>query len=76
MTYEADINLDIEYALEHLPVLAALMVSGHVRRGDAVDMPLPHPDAWREVISYIYTEEGVVTSAMKDNILYLGGRID
>jgi hypothetical protein len=64
-----------EYALQYLPVLAALMISGHIRKDDVVELPLPHPEAWWEVISYIYTGEGDVTSAMKENILFLGGRV-
>jgi hypothetical protein len=67
--------LDVEYALHYLPVLAALMLSGHVRRGDAIDLPLPHPDAWREAVSYIYMGEGEATAAMRQNILYLAGRV-
>jgi hypothetical protein len=66
----------MEYALHYLPVLAALMFSGHVRKGDAIDLPIPNPWAWREVVSYIYTGQGVVTPAMKENILYLAGRVD
>ncbi len=66
----------MEYALHYLPVLAALMFSGHVRKGDAIDLPMPYQWAWHEVVSYIYTEEGVVTTAMKRNILYLGGCLD
>jgi hypothetical protein len=66
----------MEYALHYLPVLAALMFSGHVRKGDAIDLPIPNPWAWREVLSYIYTGQGVVTPTMKENILYLAGRVD
>jgi hypothetical protein len=67
--------LDVEFALNYLPILAALMLSGHIRKGDAIDLPLPHPEAWRDVVSYVYTGRGVVTAAMKENILYLGGRV-
>jgi hypothetical protein len=66
---------DVEYALNYLPVLAALMFSGHIRKGDAVERPLPHPSAWGAVISYIYTREGEITPAMMENILYLAGRV-
>lgn len=71
-----DSNSDVEYALHYLPVLAALMFSGHVRNGDAIDLPMPNLWAWREVVSYIYTGQGVVTPAMKENILHLAGRVD
>jgi hypothetical protein len=52
------------------------MLSGHVRKGDAIDLPLPQPEAWSSVISYIYTGKGELTSAMKENILYLAGHAD
>lgn len=65
--------IDTEYALHYLPVLGALMLSGHVRKGDSIDLPIPHPEAWREVITYIYTGKGVMTASMKENILFLAG---
>jgi hypothetical protein len=74
--YESNVPLDVEYALNYLPVLAALMFSGHIRKGDAIDLALPHPDAWRDAVAHVYTGQGVVTAAMKENILYLGGRVD
>ena len=71
-----DLSSDVEYASHYLPVLAALMFPGHVRKGDAIDLPILNPWAWCEVVSYIYTRQGAVTLAMKENILYLGGRVD
>ncbi|KAK0124148.1 hypothetical protein ONS95_009131 [Cadophora gregata] len=68
--------IHIEYALHYLPVLGALMLSGHVRKGDSIDLPIPHPDAWRDVLTYIYTgrgNHGRLTAAMKENILFLAG---
>lgn len=67
---------DIEYALHYLPVLAALLLSGHVKKGDAIDLPLPHPEAWRETVAYIYTGKQEISEAMRENVLYLAGRID
>jgi hypothetical protein len=64
---------DIEYALHYLPVLAALMLSGHVRKGDSIDLPLPHPEAWSDVVTYIYTGSNLLTPKMKENIQYLAG---
>jgi len=52
------------------------MFSGHVRKGDAIDLPIPNLWAWSDVVSYVYTGQGVVTSAMGENILYLVGRVD
>jgi len=58
-----------------LPVLAALILSGHIRKGDAIDVPLPHPEAWAQTVAYVYTGQSELTGAMKQNILQLGGRV-
>ena len=52
------------------------MLSGHVRRGDSIDLPLPRPEAWRDVVFYIYTGKGELSPAMKENILFLAGNVD
>ncbi len=52
------------------------MLSGYVKRGDVIDLPLPHPEVWPEIVSCIYSGKGVMTSSMKENILYLAGRVD
>jgi hypothetical protein len=67
--------LHLPYARLYLPVLAALMLSGHVRQGDIIDVPLPHPEAWSQTVAYVYTGQGELTEAMKQNILYLGGKL-
>lgn len=51
------------------------MLSGHVREGDIIDLPLPRPKAWPQTLAYVYTGQGDLTDAMKENILYLGGKI-
>lgn len=66
---------DIEYALHYLPVLAALMLSGHIRKSDSIDLPLPNPEVWVDTIAYVYTGKGEVTLPMKENILFLAGRV-
>lgn len=69
------IHTDIEYAMHYLPVLAALMLSGHVRKRDVIELPLPRPEAWLQTVAWIYTgkpESG--DPAIKENVLYLGGR--
>lgn len=66
---------DITYARINLPVLAALMVSGHVRKGDIIDLPMPHPEAWPQTAAHVYTGQVELTEAIKENILYLGGRV-
>ena len=65
---------DLRYARAHLPVLAALILSGHIRTGDIVDLPMPHPEAWASTMAYIYTGQGELTDAVKQNILHLGGK--
>jgi len=52
------------------------MLSGHIRKGDTIDLPIPHPYAWRDVITYIYTGKTALTSAAKENIAYLAGHTD
>jgi hypothetical protein len=49
------------------------MLSGHVRKGDSIDLPLPQPESWPDVVAYIYTGCGSLTASMKENILYLAG---
>lgn len=66
---------DLTYARYYLPALAALMLSRHVRTGDTIDLPLPHPEAWIQTVAYVYTGNGDLTEAVKQNILYLGGRV-
>ncbi|KAH8883629.1 hypothetical protein GQ53DRAFT_623823, partial [Thozetella sp. PMI_491] len=68
-------TLDLKYARVHLPILAALMMSGHVREGDVIYLPLPHPEAWYQTVARVYTGQGELTDAIKENILYLAGRI-
>ncbi|PBP25890.1 hypothetical protein BUE80_DR003192 [Diplocarpon rosae] len=65
--------IHIEYALHYLPVLGALMLSGHVRKGDSIDLPLPAPEAWRDVLAYVYTGRGSLTPAVRENICFLAG---
>ncbi|KAJ8066101.1 hypothetical protein OCU04_005192 [Sclerotinia nivalis] len=75
-TNQVAVPIHIEYALHYLPVLAALMLSGHIRKGDSIDLPLPSPKAWIDTIAYVYTGQGEVTLAMKENILFLAGRVE
>ncbi|KAF4625183.1 hypothetical protein G7Y89_g12988 [Cudoniella acicularis] len=45
--------IHVEYALHYLPVLGALLLSGHIRKRDTIDLPLPHPAVWKEVLYYV-----------------------
>jgi hypothetical protein len=67
--------LDLEYARSYLPVLAALLLSGHVREGDVLDVPIPHPQAWTQTVAYVYTGRGDLTDPIRENIIYLGGKV-
>lgn len=68
-------NLDLKYARAYLPVIAALLVSGHVREGDVIYLPMPHADAWPQTAQYVYTGQGELTDAIRENILYLAGKV-
>ncbi len=67
--------LDLRYARAFFPVLAALLYSGHVKKGDIIDLPLPCPEAWTQTVTHAYTGRGELTDAVKQNILYLGGKV-
>jgi hypothetical protein len=66
---------DIEYARLSVPLLAALIASGHVRKGDLIELPLPHPEAWPATVAYIYTGRDEPTTTVKENITYLTGKV-
>ncbi|KYK57441.1 hypothetical protein DCS_04450 [Drechmeria coniospora] len=67
---------DVRYARANLPALAAIMMSNQVRRGDRIDLPMPHPKAWMETVAYVYTgESSLLTERVKGNIVYLGGKV-
>jgi hypothetical protein len=68
-------NPDAEYAVHDLPLLVALMRSGHVKRGDAIDLLIPQPSSWRDTMAYIYTGSGAVTSCMRSNVLRLAENV-
>ncbi|KAJ6442877.1 Chromatin structure-remodeling complex subunit rsc1 [Purpureocillium lavendulum] len=70
------IPIHLQYARSHLPVLAAIMMSEQVRKGDVIDLPLPHPRAWGETVAFVYTgEEELLTEQVKRNVVYLGGKV-
>ncbi|OAA55315.1 hypothetical protein SPI_08410 [Niveomyces insectorum RCEF 264] len=63
-------------ALGGLPGLAAVILSGHIHAGDVIELPLPHPEAWTQTVSYVYKNHGDLTDAVRENIAYLGGKLD
>jgi hypothetical protein len=54
------------------------MLSGHVKKGDTMDLPVPSPESWSDTIAYIYMGNNMgreaVTTCMRDNILHLWGK--
>ncbi|KAI0126789.1 hypothetical protein BJ170DRAFT_419054 [Xylariales sp. AK1849] len=69
------VPVHLRYARGYLPILAALLVSGHVRERDIIYLPLPHAAAWPQTVRYIYTGQGELTEATRENILYLAGKV-
>ena len=65
----------MQYARSHVPILAALMVSGHVGHGDTIELPLPFPEAWPATVKYIYTGKDEINEAIGQNIIYLAGKL-
>ncbi|KAI6083941.1 hypothetical protein F4821DRAFT_243715 [Hypoxylon rubiginosum] len=69
------VPIHLKYARVYLPVIAALLTSGHVREGDVIYLPLPHAEAWPQTARYVYTGQGELTDAVRENILYLAGKV-
>ncbi|KAI9171669.1 hypothetical protein HJFPF1_01156 [Paramyrothecium foliicola] len=70
------IPVDIHFARAHLPALASIMLSDQVKSGSTIELPMPHPSAWKNTILYVYTQrEDLATQQVKRNILYLGGKV-
>lgn len=68
---------DEEYALHFLPILAALLFSSHVCKGDTIDLPTPHPGAWEDVLKWVYVggDASEVSGEVRENVAYLGGEV-
>lgn len=51
-------------------------MSDRVKRGDIIDLALPHPEAWPETVAYVYMGQlEFLTEETKANVIYLGGKI-
>ncbi|KAM5358181.1 hypothetical protein ACJZ2D_015523 [Fusarium nematophilum] len=70
------VAMHVEYARMYFPVLHAVMLSNHVRPGDIIELPLPHPRAWPDTLDYVYTGRVALTEPIKENIIYLGGKVN
>ncbi|KAI5781425.1 hypothetical protein EDC01DRAFT_237350 [Geopyxis carbonaria] len=74
---QRSIPIHVEYVAYRAPLLAAILLSGHVRKGDLLEIPIPHPDQWPRVVEWIYTGNiGNINPEERENIEYLGGHID
>ncbi|KAF5530010.1 hypothetical protein FPHYL_14147 [Fusarium phyllophilum] len=69
------VAIRLSYARTYLPVLAAVILSEHVRPGDTIELPLPHPHAWGDTVAHVYTGRLTLTEPIEQNILYLGGSV-
>ncbi|KAI1105566.1 hypothetical protein F4804DRAFT_303834 [Jackrogersella minutella] len=69
------VPIHLKYARTYLPVVAALLISGHVHEGDVIYLPMPHAEAWPQTARYVYTGQGELTEMVKENILYLAGKL-
>ncbi|KAL6904550.1 hypothetical protein GGI43DRAFT_397494 [Trichoderma evansii] len=69
------VPMSVQYARAQLPALAAIMMSNRVRRGDTIELAMPHPNAWPSTVAYVYTgEREFLKENVRENILYLGGK--
>ncbi|KFY03451.1 hypothetical protein O988_01460 [Pseudogymnoascus sp. VKM F-3808] len=68
--------IHMDYALKYLPILGAIMLSGYIRRGDTIDIPLPHPEAWSDTVAYVYIATGAASDAIKANVAHLAGNVE
>ncbi|KAI5467407.1 hypothetical protein BGZ63DRAFT_398985 [Mariannaea sp. PMI_226] len=71
----AAVPMHLEYARKYLPVLASIILSDFVRPGDTIELPLPHPRAWEETVAYTRTGRVELTQPVRQNIIYLGGKV-
>jgi len=56
-----------------MPILAAILLSGYVRKGDVIDLPVPRPDVWALTMNFIYTHKGPMSTGIRENIEYFAG---
>ena len=71
------LHLDTEYAAYRVPLLGAILVSGFVKTGDTIEVPLPWPELWEETVVEIYTggvgtKGSSINSKVRGNLEFLG----
>ncbi|KAI9677174.1 MAG: hypothetical protein M1829_002748 [Trizodia sp. TS-e1964] len=80
-------GVHIEYAVHSLPVVAAILLSGHMYKGDAVEVTMPQPQLWGKVVEWMYTGrvkewgggDGAwngVEDGFWDLVTFLGGKVE
>ncbi|KAL5606646.1 hypothetical protein BROUX41_003043 [Berkeleyomyces rouxiae] len=69
------VPMHLEYARAYLPILASLMLSGHVSEKDDIEICLPCPDAWADTVSHVYTGLPKMNDKIRANSQHLGGRL-
>ncbi|KAM0460141.1 hypothetical protein ACHAO4_002272 [Trichoderma viride] len=70
------VPMSLQYARSQLPALAAVMLMDKVKRGDTIELAMPHPSEWPSTIAYVYTgERELLTKKVRENIWYLGGKV-
>lgn len=56
-TEELEMPLHLEVATLRIPVLGQLLLSGHIFKGDLLEVELPHPEVLHDVMKWAYTGE-------------------
>ncbi|KAL2136504.1 hypothetical protein VTI74DRAFT_3329 [Chaetomium olivicolor] len=72
---QTTVPIHLAYARAFFPVLAAFLYSGHIQTRDIIELPIPYPEAWKQTVAHVYTGQGEMAEAIKQNILYLGGKV-
>ena len=68
---------DYKYARIYFPMIAEIIDSKQIptKVGNVIHLPIPHPEAWKDTVTHVYTGDGELTEAIKQNIIYLGGKV-
>ncbi|OLL24623.1 hypothetical protein NEOLI_004308 [Neolecta irregularis DAH-3] len=62
--------IHVEYASLNTPILHSLLLSGHVKRGDILEIPLPYPEMWIAAVGWIYTRRFAPWPNMEEDEVY------
>jgi len=73
--------IHVEYASLNTPILHSVLLSGHIKRGDTLEIPLLHPEMWIATVGWIYTrrfapwpnmDQEEVYKKVMENVQFLG----